>query len=363
MHRVKRSRPFNCLGRINGGENKRSELGLGSAVDVSLAEAREIAANMTAAIRRGEDPRAARPPRKLVTFGDAADAYIEAMQPGWRNPKHVAQWRMTLGDAYCKTLRSRAVDEVGVTDVLAVLTPIWHTVPETASRLRGRIEAVLDAAAARGERTGYNPARWKGHLAKLLPPRQKLSRGHHAAMPWPDVPAFLTQLRRRPAISAMALEFTILTAARTGEVIGAEWTEIAGDVWTVPASRMKSKRGHRVPLGTRCLSILATLRPMGGRYIFPGQRPGSHLSNMAMLELVKPLRITVHGFRSSFRDWAAETTNVPAEVVEMALAHTIANKVEAAYRRGDMLERRRELMLAWETFCDLSEDKRCGSAT
>lgn len=332
------------------GANKRTELGLGSARDVSLAEAREKAAAMRAAIRRGEDPRVAREPRKVLTFGDAADAYIEAMAPGWRNPKHVAQWRMTLGDTYCRAMRSRPVAEVGVADVLAVMSPIWHEKPETASRIRGRIEAVLDAAAARGERVGDNPARWKGHLAKLLPARQRLARGHHAAMPYADVPEFLDSLRRRQAMSALALEFAILTAARTGEVIYAEWPEIAGDVWTVPASRMKNRRQHRVPLCRRALDILTELRPIGERWIFPGRR-GNPLSNMAMLEMVKPLNITVHGFRSSFRDWAAECTTYPGEVVEMALAHSIASKVEAAYRRGDMLERRRELMISWEAFC------------
>lgn len=214
--------------------------------------------------------------RQVVTFGAAADAYIESMQPGWRNEKHAAQWRMTLGERYCKSLRARPVADVTATDVLAVLSPIWHTVPETASRLRGRIEAVLDAAAAKGERSGDNPARWKGHLAKLLPPRQRLSRGHHTAMPWQDVPAFLDDLRGRAAMSAIALEFTILTAARTGEVIAAEWTEIAGDVWTIPAGRMKSRRVHRVPLTPRCQAIIARLRPMGGRYIFPGQAENSN---------------------------------------------------------------------------------------
>lgn len=332
------------------GTNKRSELGLGSARDVSLAEAREIAARMRAAIRRGEDPRAVRGPTKAETFGSVADAYIEAMSPGWRNPKHVAQWRMTLGDAYCRAIRSRPVAEIGTADVLAVLTPIWSQIPETAARLRGRIEAVLDAAAARGLRAGDNPARWRGHLAKLLPARQRLSRGHHAALPWPDVPEFVAELRQRDAMSALCLEFVILTACRTGEAIGARWDEISGDVWTVPAARMKTKRPHRVPLSPRALAILDTIRPIGGQWVFPGAKADRPLSNMAMLKLVRPRGITVHGFRSSFRDWAAEATSFPGEVVEMCLAHTIASRVEAAYRRGDMLERRREVMLAWERY-------------
>jgi len=332
-------------------QNKRTELGIGSAADVTLAEAREKAAAMQAAIRRGEDPKAARAPATIVTFGDAADAYLAAMAPSWRNEKHVAQWRMTLGDAYCKSLRSRPVAEVAVADVLSVLSPIWGKVPETASRLRGRIEAVLDAAAVLNQRAGDNPARWKGHLQKLLPPRRKLSRGHHAAMPWDDVPAYVQSLRDRPAMSALALEFTILTAARTGETIGARWPEIDGDIWTVPAERMKANKRHRVPLVPRCIEILAELRKLGGEYIFPGAKEGQPLSNMAMLEMVKPLGITVHGFRSSFRDWAAEATEYPADLIEMALSHAISNEVEAAYRRGDMLDRRRPVMLAWERHC------------
>lgn len=333
------------------GAAKRSELGLGSAVDVTLAEAREKAAVMRAAIRRGDDPRSARELRAVLTFGLAADAYIDAMSPAWRNPKHIAQWRQTLSDAYCRSLRSRPVSEVGVADVLAVLTPIWGTVPETASRLRGRIEAVLDAAAARGERVGDNPARWRGHLAKLLPARQKLSRGHHAAMPWQDVPAFVTELHAREAMSAVCLEWTILTAARTGEAIAAEWSEIDGAVWTVPASRMKAKRPHRVPLCRRCLAILDHVRPLGSRWLFPGAVAGNHLSNMAMLEMVKPVGVTVHGFRSCFRDWVGEATSFPPELAELALAHHVGSAVERAYRRGDALDRRRELMDAWERFC------------
>jgi len=337
-------------------QNKRTELGLGPASEVTLAEAREIARRMKAAIRRGEDPRAARGLAKSESFASVADAYIEAMSPGWRNPKHVSQWKMTLGDAYCRAIRTRPVAEIGTADVLAVLTPIWSQIPETAARLRGRIEAVLDAAAARGLRAGDNPARWRGHLAKLLPARKRLSRGHHAALPWPDVPEFVADLRQRNAMSALCLEFVILTAARTGEAIGAKWDEIAGDVWTVPAGRMKTKRPHRVPLSPRALVILDTIRPIGGQWVFPGSKPDRPLSSMAMLKLVRQRGITVHGFRSSFRDWAAEATSFPGEVVEMCLAHTIASRVEAAYRRGDMLERRREVMLAWERYV-------CGAGT
>lgn len=337
------------------GANKRSELGLGSARDVSLAEAREMARRMRAAIRRGEDPRTARHPERAETFGEAADAYIASMSPGWRNPKHRAQWAMTLGDAYCRSLRPRPVAEVGTADVLAVLSPIWSRVPETASRLRGRIEAVLDAAAARGVRSGENPARWKGHLAKLLPARRTLSRGHHAALPWAEVPGFISALRGREGVAAICLEFVILTACRTGEAIGARWDEIDGDVWTVPPVRMKTRRAHRVPLSPRCLAILDELAAFGSPWVFPGGKAGRPLSNMAMLELVKAQKITVHGFRSSFRDWAAEATSYPGEVVEMCLAHSIASRVEAAYRRGDMLDRRREVMAAWERYC-------CGSS-
>ena len=241
-----------------------------------------------------------------------------------------------------------------------VLKPVWTTKPETASRLRGRIEKVLDAAKANGLRSGENPARWRGHLDHLLPKAKKLARGHHPALPFDDVPAFLTELRARPAVAARALEFTILTAARSGEALGARWNEIDAEraVWTIPKERMKGHREHRVPLSESALAILRgmdELRGENGLFVFPGQRPGRPLSNMAMemqLRRMKRDAVTVHGFRSSFRDWAAEKTSFPNHVVEMALAHVIGDKVEAAYRRGDLFEKRRKLMEGWASFIE-----------
>ena len=242
--------------------------------------------------------------------------------------------------------------------MLAVLEPIWKSKAETANRVRGRMEAIIDAARARGHFSGENPARWRGHLDKILPARQRLSRGHHAAMPYDEVPAFLEQLRAREAVAALALEFTILTAVRTGEVLGATWAEIDFEkrTWTVPALRMKAGREHRVPLSSRAVEVLNETKKLGSDYLFPGQR-GGKLSGMAMAMLLRRMGhvVTVHGFRSSFRDWAAEMTAFPHEVCEMALAHTIANKAEAAYRRGDIFEKRRLLMDGWEEFCSSAD--------
>jgi integrase len=254
----------------------------------------------------------------------------------------------------------KKLDEITTDNVLGVLKPIWLTKPETASRLRGRIERVLDAAKAKGLRHGENPARWRGHLDHLLPKRQKLSRGHHAAMPYKDVPAFLERLRGLGGLSALALEFCILGAARSGEVFGAKWDEIDLDrkVWTVPAERMKSGREHRVPLTDRILAIIETVEPLRrtehGDFIFPGQKRGRPLSSMALEMQLRRMKIensTVHGFRSSFRDWAGEETHFPREMAEAALAHVVGDNTERAYRRGDALERRRELMEAWMRYC------------
>ena len=235
-----------------------------------------------------------------------------------------------------------------------MLEPIWREVPETASRLRGRIETVLDSAKARGYRQGENPARWRGHLAQILPARTKLSRGHHKAMPYDAIPAFVEQLQGREAVAALALEFVILTAARTGEVIAAEWSEVdlAKAVWTVPAERMKAGKEHRVPLSPRALAILEETKQLGGKYLFPGAQRAK-LSGMAMAMLLRRMKqdVTVHGFRSAFRDWAAECTGYSHEVAEMALAHTIGNAVERAYRRGDLFDKRRRLMADWATYC------------
>jgi integrase len=258
-------------------------------------------------------------------------------------------------------LREKPLDEIRTDDVLAALKPIWQTKSETASRLRGRIERVLDAAKARGLRSGENPARWRGHLDHLLPKRQKLTRGHHPALPYLDVPAFVADLRNRETVAALALEFTILNASRTGEVLGAKWDEIDREaaIWTIPRERMKAGREHRVPLTDRGLEILdAVEKVRTGDYVFPGQRRGKPLSGMAMEMLLRRMKIekaTVHGFRSSFRDWAGECTPFPREIAEAALAHTVGDETERAYRRGDALEKRRKLMAAWAAFCEPKE--------
>ncbi len=347
------------LFRWNG---RQVEMGLGSARDVSLARARELADAARARLAEGVNPLEQRKSERAIpTFGEAADALLDDIASGFRNAKHVDQWRMTLKE-YAAPLRSKPVDEITTEHVLAVLKPIWTTKSETASRLRGRIERVLDAAKAQGNRTGENPARWRGHLDSLLPKRQKLQRGHHAAMAYPSVPAFLTRLRELSGSSALALEFLLLTAARTGEVRGATWSEIdlEGKVWTVPAARMKAARIHRVPLSTGALSVLERARallaeqpqPPGAAFIFPGAKPGTNLSVMALDMLLRRLKVdeTVHGFRSSFRDWVGEETLFPREIAEAALAHTVGDAVERAYRRADALEKRRKLMQAWSDF-------------
>ena len=313
-------------------------------------------------VREGVDPIAQRDASRLAksekpTFGEAADSLIEAKGSEWRNDKHKAQWTMTL-TKYCASIRSKRVDEIDTEAVLGILQPIWASKPETASRLRGRIEAVLDAAKAQGHRSGENPAAWRGHLSHLLPKRQKLSRGHHAAMAYADVPAFVGQLRERDAIAAMAMEFCILTATRSGETLGARWSEIdmPAKVWTVPADRMKAAREHRIPLSDRAMAILERLfEARTGDLVFPGQRAGKPLSGMAMQMVLRRMKIedaTVHGFRSAFRDWAGNETHFAREVAEAALAHVVGDKAEQAYRRGDALEKRRALMSAWATFCE-----------
>lgn len=335
--------------------------------ELTLAQARDIAAIYRLKVRAGIDPLEERQEAaaeaeasrlKLeaasVTFREMAERHIEAKQQGWRNAKHRQQWRNTLVSYAYPVLGSMLVADIETPHVMDVIGPLWQQKPETASRLRGRIEAVLDAAKVRGYRSGENPARWRGHLEQLLPARQKLSRGHHKAVAYADIPDLMRQLQARAAVSALALEFTILTAARTGEVLGATWEEIDLDcaTWAVPARRMKAGREHRVPLSDRAVEILQETRKLGGDYLFPGQR-SSRLSGMAMSMLLRRMRsdATVHGMRSTFRDWAAERTAYPHEVCEMALAHAIANKAEAAYRRGDLFEKRRRLMNDWAKFC------------
>jgi integrase len=277
------------------------------------------------------------------------------MRPSWRNGKHAAQWEMTLRE-YAAPLRRLPADKITTDDVLSVLKPLWNEKPETASRLRGRIERVLDAAKAQGLRSGENPARWRGHLDDLLAKRQRLTRGHHPAMPYADVSAFMATLRKREGIAALALEFGILTAARSGEVIGARWVEfdLDGAVWTVPAARMKAGKEHRIPLAPRALKIVKDIVGLSGEFVFPGGKPGRPLSAKALAKALRRMKVknaTVHGFRSAFRDWAAECTNFTNEVCEAALAHVIENKAEAAYRRGDLFDKRRKLMDAWAAFC------------
>lgn len=331
---------------------KQREIGLGSVRDVTLAQARTLASAARERLAAGQDPRSAR--REVgATFGECADELIKAMEPGWRNEKHADQWKMTL-KVHAKSLRAMQVDAVSTADVLAVLKPMWTNTPETAARLRGRIERVLDAAKAQGLRSGENPARWRGHLDQLLAKRQVLSRGHHAAMPFVDVPAFVVALREREGVAARALEFALLTAARSGEVRGARWSEFDLDkaVWVVPPVRMKGGREHRVPLSDRAVTIVRAMDPDRSEYVFPGERRAT-LSDMSLSAVLRRMNLdcTVHGFRSSFRDWTAETTLFPNHVVEMALAHVVGDKVEAAYRRGDLFDKRRELINAWTEFC------------
>ena len=334
------------------------EMGLGSARTVSLADAREKA---TAALRmaaRGINPIEERKRHSgIPTFGEMADSVREALSAGFRNEKHKAQWKSTL-ETYAAPLRSKPVDTITTDDILAVLKPIWTLKPETASRVRGRIEKVLDAAKANGFRAGENPARWRGHLDHLLPKPSNLERNHHAAMPYEDIAIFVGDLRKRPATATLALEFCILTAARSGEVLGARWAEmdLAKRLWTLPAQRMKAGREHRVPLSDRAMSILKQLRKVDdGEFVFPGQKPRRPLSNKTMKMVLRRMKIedaTIHGFRSSFRDWAGNVTSFPREVAETALAHVIGDKAEQAYRRGDALDKRRALMDTWAAYCE-----------
>jgi integrase len=342
-------------------QGKLKEMGLGGVSTVSLAEARDKSAEARKQLRSGINPIKAKREAEAAdevgkTFGQFADELVEDIKGGFRNEKHKWQWSHTL-KTYAASLRPIPIDAVSTEHVLDVLKPLWSSKQETASRLRGRIERVLDAAKAKGNRTGDNPARWRGHLDHLLPRRQKLQRGHHPAMPYADVPDFVADLRQRDATAALALEFTILCASRSGEVLGATWAEFdrKTKVWTIPGKRMKAGLEHRVPLTERALAILEAAEKMKqNEYVFPGARNGKPLSNMAMANLLKKRMkhegLTVHGFRSSFRDWAGECTAFPREVAEAALAHVIGDETERAYRRGDALEKRRKLMDAWARF-------------
>jgi integrase len=331
------------------------EMGLGGTLAVGLKDARLKADAARKLVGKGENPIAVRKAKRAVpTFGTMADAVIEDLSSGWRNPKHVDQWRMTLRE-YAKPIREKPVNEVTTDDIVAVLKPIWTDKPETAARFRGRLERVLDAAKAKGHRDGENPARWKGHLDHLLPRQQKVDRGHHAAMPYDRVPAFVTRLKLIEGMGAKALQFTILTAARTTEATNAVWSEFDLDakIWTIPADRMKAGKEHRVPLSESALAIVKELHAARtSEYVFPGRKKDSPISNMTMDKVMRgeAPEFTVHGFRSSFRDWCAEETLTPREVAEAALAHAVGDATERAYRRGDALEKRRKLMDAWAAF-------------
>jgi integrase len=346
-------------------EGRQRQMGLGPFPDVSLAEAREGAAKYRANVRQGVDPieerrktKAEKAGTSATTFRQCADKYISVHEAAWRNAKHRWQWRQTI-DLACEEIGKTPISAIGTGDVLRVLEPIWRTKTETASRLRGRIEAVIDYATAHGWRTGDNPARWRGHLAKLLPPPHKIAKiAHLAALPWQEVGGFMAELRDVDGVAARALEFTILTAARSGEVVGARWAEIdlQAAVWTIPAARMKAEREHRVPLSDAALNVLNALAPLRDGQespIFPG-RAGKPLSGEAIWLLLRRMgheTLTVHGFRSTFRDWCAEATNYPREIAEKALAHAVGDETERSYQRGDLLEKRRDLMRAWSNFC------------
>jgi integrase len=350
------------------------KMGLGPLHTVSLAEARKRAADARLKALDAIDPidehktqRAARrvEAAKAMTFKACADAYIKANRSGWKNEKHATQWFSTFNEtrrgkrvypAATAVINALPVSAIDTGLVRKVLEPIWYETPETASRVRGRIERVLAWATVAGYRSGDNPARWTGHLKELLPSKTKVAAVvHHDAVPYRDLPAFMAALREKHGTAARALEFTILSAARTSEALGARWSEIDLDakVWIIPAERMKANREHRVPLTDRALAVLEPL-PRKGEYVFAGARKGKPLSSPAMWDVVRGMLgmgATVHGFRSTFRDWAAETTAYPNEMLEIALAHAIGNKAEAAYRRGDMMEKRRRLMADWAEYC------------
>jgi integrase len=332
--------------------------GLGSLNAIGLAEARQRAADARRLRADGGDPIEAKRAAKLgaataMTFEQCAAAYIEAHRAGWRNPKHATQWASSLRKYASPVFGSLSVTAVDIGLIMRMLEPIWTTKTETAARVRGRVEAVLDWAKARGYRSGENPARWRGHLDHLLAPKSKVRKvAHHAALPYDELPAFMAALRTHESVAARALEFTILTAARVGEAIHATWDEIdfGAKTWIVPANRKE----HRVPLSERAVAILKGMDRQG-YFIFPGARARRPLSVNAPMILLREMGhgdCTVHGMRSAFRDWCAERTAFPSEVAEMALAHVVANKVEAAYRRGDLFEKRRRLMNEWAEFCN-----------
>jgi integrase len=347
-------------------DGKTKDVGLGSLKKVGLAKARQNAEEQRQLRGEGKDPikqrRVLEAAQRLATAGattfrGAAEELIASHEAGWRNPKHRQQWRNTLSTYVYPAIGNKSVAEIDTEDVLGVLKLIWQTKTETASRVRGRIEAVLSWASAKGLRNGTNPAQWRGHLDKLLPKRSKVAPvEHHAAMPYKDVPVFIARLRANDSITARCLEFTILTAVRTSEATNARFTEfdLAVRVWRIPGERMKANQEHRVPLCDRAVVIVKDMVATRlGPYVFPGLMPDAPLSNMAMLMMLRDLQpgVTTHGFRSSFRDWAGEETAHPHDICEAALAHTRKDKSHAAYQRGDLLAKRRRLMTEWADYC------------
>jgi integrase len=357
------SRQFVVFYRAGG---KQREMGLGGAGagGMSLADARANAEEIRAKIRNGHDPLAAKadiPTRTSVpTFGEYADAYVASHEAGWKNKKHRDQWKMTL-KVYAVAIRNRPVDKITTADLQQLLTPIWLSKNETAARLRGRIAMILDAARVEGHIAidAPNPARFQGHLQLLLPKYSAANKGHYAAMEISAIPSFIAELRRNVSVAALALEFLILTAARTGEALGAMWPQIdfAERLWTIPAGKMKSERVHQVPLCARAIEILkivGKLSDTSDQYAFQGRRKNRPLSNMALEMVLRRMNltsVTVHGFRSTFRDWAGDYTTFPREVAEAALAHAVGDKSERAYRRRSALAKRRKLMNAWAKYC------------
>ncbi|MCG7590718.1 MULTISPECIES: integrase arm-type DNA-binding domain-containing protein [unclassified Halomonas] len=347
---------------------KLRDMGLGSFADTSLSEARAVAAEQRKLVKQGIDPLAAReqksdPVAGPVTFTHCAARYIQSHRRSWRNAKHARQWVSTLKTYARPVIGNLPVENVTTQDILKVLTPIWAVKNETAKRVQGRIENVLDYAAAHEYRDPVNPARWRGHLDKLLAKPSRVQKvTHHPAMPYDEVAIFVSSIQAYNSVSSKALQFLILTTARTSEVLNAEWHEIdiGKATWLIPAARMKANREHRVPLSTQAMDLLQSLpRVRGNNFLFPGMKAGRPLSNMSLLQFMRGLgygpsgekgNYVPHGFRSSFRDWTGEVTSYPRDVAEMALAHTIENKVEAAYRRGDLFEKRRQMMQEWADF-------------
>jgi integrase len=347
-------------------DGKARTMGLGPYPTISLAEARQRAADARRVKVDGVDPierRAARRDAqrveraKTVTFDWCKDQYIAAHRAEWRNARHSAQWTETLRTYVSPVFGNSPIQEVDTETIMKVLKPLWVAKPETASRVRGRIESILNWATTSKKRTGENPARWRGHLDNLLPKLSKVKKvEHHAALPYSEISAFVKALAQREAIAARALEFLILTGARTGEVLGARWTEIdrAANAWTVPPERMKRKREHRVPLSKLAIAVVNSLPHSQNEFVFPGGRPARPLTNGALMEMVQRMGrsdLTVHGFRATFRTWAAECTAYPREVIEVALAHRVYGDTEGAYQRGDLFEKRRKLMDDWAGLC------------